>query len=94
MASDEKKFPSKITLFSLFGGKSFIQPYPSYTKIKHLRRYAGQNEERFKVTDKKMETSRETAAYLYENNLIEKSNTVLQNALPLLSVLACISMII
>jgi hypothetical protein len=54
MASDEKKFPSKITLFSLFGGKSFIQPYPSYTKIKHLRRYAGQNEERFKVTDKKM----------------------------------------
>jgi hypothetical protein len=74
MASDEKKFPSKIPLFSRQRGKSYIQPYPSYTKIKHLRRYAGQNEVRFKVTDKKMETYRETAAYLYENNLIEKSN--------------------
>jgi hypothetical protein len=74
MASDEKKFPSKIPLFSRQRGKSYIQPYPSYTKIKHLRRYAGQNEVRFKVTDKKMEGHRQTASYLYEYNLMEKPN--------------------
>jgi hypothetical protein len=39
-----------------------------------LRRYAGQNEVRFKVTDKKMETYRKTALYLYEYNLMEKDN--------------------
>jgi hypothetical protein len=39
-----------------------------------LRRYAGQNEVRFKVTDKKMETYRQTASYLYEYNLMEKPN--------------------
>jgi hypothetical protein len=39
-----------------------------------LRRYAGQNEVRFKVTDKKIEAYREAAVYLYENNLMEKSN--------------------
>ena len=39
-----------------------------------MRRYAGQNEVRFKVTDKQMEVYRETASYLYEYNLMEKSN--------------------
>jgi hypothetical protein len=39
-----------------------------------VKRYAGQNEVRFKVTDKKMEIYRETAQYLYENNLTEKPN--------------------
>ena len=39
-----------------------------------MRRYAGQNEVRFKVTDKRMEMYRETASYLYEYNLMEKPN--------------------
>jgi hypothetical protein len=39
-----------------------------------LRRYAEQNEIRFKVTDKQKEIYLETAGYLYENNLMEKSN--------------------
>jgi hypothetical protein len=39
-----------------------------------LRRYAGQKEVRFKVTDKKMEIYRDTAFYLYEYNLMEKPN--------------------
>jgi hypothetical protein len=39
-----------------------------------LRSYAEQNEVRFKVTDKKVETYRDTALYLYEYNLMEKPN--------------------
>jgi hypothetical protein len=39
-----------------------------------MRRYAGQNEVRFKVTDKQAEIYRETACYFYENSLMEKSN--------------------
>jgi hypothetical protein len=37
-----------------------------------MRRYAGQNEVRFKTTDKQKEMYRETALFLYENNLMEK----------------------
>jgi hypothetical protein len=39
-----------------------------------MKRYAGQNEVRFKVTDKQKEIYDETACYLYENNMIDKSN--------------------
>jgi hypothetical protein len=39
-----------------------------------MKRYAGQNEVRFKVTDKQKEIYDETAWYLYENNVMEKSN--------------------
>jgi hypothetical protein len=39
-----------------------------------MRRYAGQNEVRFKVTDKQAEIYRETACNFYENSLMEKSN--------------------
>jgi hypothetical protein len=39
-----------------------------------MRRYAGQNEVRFKVTDRDIELYRETAWYLYENHIIDKSN--------------------
>jgi hypothetical protein len=39
-----------------------------------MRRYAGQNEVRFKVADKQKAIYDETAWYLYENNLMEKSN--------------------
>jgi hypothetical protein len=39
-----------------------------------MRRYAGQSEMRFKVTDKQKDVYLETASYLYENNLMEKSN--------------------
>ena len=39
-----------------------------------MKRYAGQNEVRFKVTDKQKEIYDETASYLYENNVIDKSN--------------------
>jgi hypothetical protein len=35
-----------------------------------MRSYAGQNEVRFKVTDRDKELYRETAWYLYENHLI------------------------
>ena len=38
-----------------------------------MKRYAGQNEVRFKVTDKQKEI-KELSWYLYENNLMEKSN--------------------
>ena len=38
------------------------------------KRYAGQIEVRFKVTDKQKEIYDETAWYLYENNMIDKSN--------------------
>jgi hypothetical protein len=39
-----------------------------------MKRYAGQNEVRFKVTDKQREIYQEVSWYLYENNLMEKSN--------------------
>jgi hypothetical protein len=39
-----------------------------------MKRYAGQNEVRFKVTDKQKGIYNETAWYLYENNMIDKSN--------------------
>jgi hypothetical protein len=39
-----------------------------------MKRYAGQNEVRFKITDKKKDTYLETALYLYENNQMEKPN--------------------
>jgi hypothetical protein len=39
-----------------------------------MRRYAGQNEVRFKVTDRDVELYRETAWYLYENHVIDKPN--------------------
>ena len=39
-----------------------------------MRRYAGQNEVRFKVTDKRKEIYLETARYLYEINKMDKSN--------------------
>jgi len=39
-----------------------------------MKRYAGQNEVRFKVTDKQKKIYDETAWYLYENNLMDKSN--------------------
>jgi hypothetical protein len=39
-----------------------------------MRRYAGQNEVQFKVTDRDIELYRETAWYLYENNQTDKSN--------------------
>jgi hypothetical protein len=39
-----------------------------------MKRYAGQNEVRFKITDKQKEIYDETAWYLYENNMIDKSN--------------------
>jgi hypothetical protein len=39
-----------------------------------MKRYAGQNEVRFKVTDKQKEIYDETASYLYENNMIDKPN--------------------
>ena len=39
-----------------------------------MRRYAGQNEVRFKVTDKQKKIYDETAWYLYENNIIDKPN--------------------
>jgi hypothetical protein len=38
-----------------------------------MRRYAGQNEVRFKVTDRDIELYRETAS-LYENHMLDKSN--------------------
>jgi hypothetical protein len=39
-----------------------------------MKRYAGQNEVRFKVTDKQKEIYQEVSWYLYENNMIDKSN--------------------
>jgi hypothetical protein len=39
-----------------------------------MRRYAEQNEVRFKVTDKQKEIYLETARYLYEINKMDKSN--------------------
>jgi hypothetical protein len=39
-----------------------------------MKRYAGQKEVRFKVADKQKAIYDETAWYLYENNLMEKSN--------------------
>jgi hypothetical protein len=39
-----------------------------------MGRYLGENEVRFKVTDKQKDVYLETASYLYENNLMEKSN--------------------
>ena len=39
-----------------------------------MKRYAGQNEVRFKVTDKQKEIYQEVSWYLYENNMMEKSN--------------------
>jgi hypothetical protein len=39
-----------------------------------MRKYAGQNEVRFKVADRDIELYRETAWYLYENHVIDKSN--------------------
>ena len=39
-----------------------------------MKRYAGQSEVRFKVTDKQKVIYDETAWYLYENNMIDKSN--------------------
>jgi hypothetical protein len=45
-------FPFKILPFSAKEGKAIFNHTRSYIKIKHLRRYAGQNEVRFEVTDK------------------------------------------
>ena len=45
-----------------------------YIKYYKLRRYTGQNEVRFKVTDRDMKVYIETATYLYENNVIDKPN--------------------
>jgi RecA-family ATPase len=39
-----------------------------------MKRYAGQNEVRFKVTDKQKEIFQEVSWYLYENNVVDKSN--------------------
>jgi hypothetical protein len=39
-----------------------------------VKRYAGQKEVRFKVTDKQGEIYDEIAWYLYENNMMDKSN--------------------
>jgi RecA-family ATPase len=39
-----------------------------------MKRYAGQNEVRFKVTDKQKKIFQEVSWYLYENNMIDKSN--------------------
>jgi hypothetical protein len=39
-----------------------------------MKRYAGQNEVRFKVTDKQKEIFQEVSWYLYENDMIDKSN--------------------
>jgi hypothetical protein len=39
-----------------------------------MKRYAGQNEVRFKVTDKQKEIFQEVSCYLYENNVMDKSN--------------------
>jgi hypothetical protein len=39
-----------------------------------VKRYAGQKEVRFKVTDKQKEIYQEVSWYLYENNMIDKSN--------------------
>jgi hypothetical protein len=69
----ENMFPLQVPSFSRRRGKSYIQvPIIYYNKT--LRRYAGQSEVRFKVTDKQKEIFLETAGYLYENNLMEKSN--------------------
>jgi hypothetical protein len=42
--------------------------------VLQMRRYTGQNEVRFKVTDRNMKMYLETAIYLYENNVIDKSD--------------------
>jgi hypothetical protein len=42
--------------------------------LQEMKRYAGQNEVRFKVTDKQKEIYDEIAWYLYENNMMDKSN--------------------
>jgi hypothetical protein len=39
-----------------------------------MKKYAGQNEVRFKVTDKQKEIFQEVSSYLYENNVMDKSN--------------------
>jgi hypothetical protein len=47
-----------------------VKLYPTillYSANRPVKRYAGQNEVRFKVTDKKMEIYRETAFYLYDH---------------------------
>jgi hypothetical protein len=67
-------FPCKIPLQSRQRGKSYITPAQYIQGRKLLQRYAGQNEVRFKVTDKQKEFYRKIALYLYENNLIEKPN--------------------
>jgi hypothetical protein len=39
-----------------------------------MKKYAGQNEVRFKVTDKQKEIFQEVSSYLYDNNVMDKSN--------------------
>jgi hypothetical protein len=46
----------------------------NFHSLSQMRKYAGQNEVRFKVTDRDIVLYRETAWYLYENHVIDKSN--------------------
>ena len=48
--------------------------YGTLSIIYQMRRYAGQNEVRFKVTDKQKKVYIETSRYLYEINKMDKSN--------------------
>jgi hypothetical protein len=65
--------PLEVPCFSRQRGKSYIQvPIIYYDRT--MRRYLGQNEVRFKVTDKQRDIYLETAWYLYENNKMDKSN--------------------
>jgi hypothetical protein len=60
-------FHSYSLYFPAKEGKAISNLY--YHIIYKMKRYAGQNEVRFKVTDKQMEIYDETAWYLYENNI-------------------------
>jgi hypothetical protein len=67
-------FHLKSLSFPAMEVKSFILPRHYYTTYGPLKRYAEQNEVRFKITDKKKDTYLKTALYLYENNQMEKPN--------------------
>ena len=65
--------PLEVPSFSRKKGKSYIEVSIIYYD-RTMQRYLGQNEVRFKVRDKQKDVYLETASYLYENNLMEKSN--------------------
>jgi hypothetical protein len=65
--------PFEVPSFYCKKGKSYIEVSIIYYD-RTLKRYAGQNEVRFKVTDRNKRMYDETAHYLYEYNLMEKPN--------------------